>query len=572
MTAMPNIFISYRRDDSPASARLIHERLREWFGDGHSFMDVEQIELGDDWKHVLDQRVNRCDALLTVIGPRWLRAEGRDGRRRLDDPDDFVRWEIREALARGKRVIPVLVDGAPLPRAADLPQDLAALATLQAQTITHATFDKDIETLVEAVSGERRDLGLAERFVRLTRMGKAAIVIMAAVIAVTISLAWANIFDLVGLDTRTASFTMLLGDILFEVPLSRELALVGIRPSPEEVNGLAPARRQEYARLVDLLAQAGARTVAFDIRLPSPSEFDADLIRSIRAARERGMAVVFGFRELSGAQPMAPPDLATVSHLGLTCVGAKLDQAVFGTAALRRGDHVYGSLPLEAAFAPSSIAPPPPQSDVLPLRFPAGPDQWVRFSFRQRIEVADGDCPARSPDSEVERVIMRLSHRERLREPSRRYDLDAVLNRAVDPAVFSGKRVLVGAEHPLDTLDTRMDINGRRYGFEFHADVMNALLTDGAVRPMSLATQWLMTLLMVVLAVLYRLWRLGKSRRGNLVVLLAGCIVYLAAAIVLYAKLHLLADGLYHIAAFIATWWMLVALERRWFRGTHVAP
>src|SRR5215472_17723956 len=221
MTAMPNIFISYRRDDSPASARLIHERLREWFGDGHSFMDVEQIELGDDWKHVLDQRVNRCDALLTVIGPRWLRAEGRDGRRRLDDPDDFVRWEIREALARGKRVIPVLVDGAPLPRAADLPQDLAALATLQAQTITHATFDKDIETLVEAVSGERRDLGLAERFVRLTRMGKAAIAIRAAVIVVTISLAWANIFDLLGLDTRTASFTMLLGDVLFEVPLSR---------------------------------------------------------------------------------------------------------------------------------------------------------------------------------------------------------------------------------------------------------------------------------------------------------------------------------------------------------------
>ena len=57
---MPNIFISYRRDDSPASARLIRERLREWFGDGHSFMDVEQIELGDDWKHVVDQRVSRC--------------------------------------------------------------------------------------------------------------------------------------------------------------------------------------------------------------------------------------------------------------------------------------------------------------------------------------------------------------------------------------------------------------------------------------------------------------------------------------------------------------------------------
>ena len=82
---MPNIFISYRRDDSPASARLIQERLREWFGEGHSFMDVEQIELGDNWKHVLDQRVSRCDALLTVIGPRWHWAEVRDAQRRLDE-------------------------------------------------------------------------------------------------------------------------------------------------------------------------------------------------------------------------------------------------------------------------------------------------------------------------------------------------------------------------------------------------------------------------------------------------------------------------------------------------------
>src|SRR5262249_61755925 len=98
---MPNIFISYRRDDSPASARLIRERLREWFGDGQSFMDVEQIELGDDWKQVLDQRVSRCDALLTVIGPRWLTAADPSGQRRLDNPDDFVRWEVREAFAPG---------------------------------------------------------------------------------------------------------------------------------------------------------------------------------------------------------------------------------------------------------------------------------------------------------------------------------------------------------------------------------------------------------------------------------------------------------------------------------------
>src|SRR5712692_6993243 len=151
---MPNIFISYRRDDAPANARLVYERLREWFGEGNSFMDVEQIALGDDWKHVLDQRVTRCDALLAVIGPHWLTAASSDGRRRLDDPDDFVRWEIRQALTQGKRVIPVLVDAALLPRAVDLPPDLAPLAGLQAQTVTHARFDKDLETLIDAVSGQ----------------------------------------------------------------------------------------------------------------------------------------------------------------------------------------------------------------------------------------------------------------------------------------------------------------------------------------------------------------------------------------------------------------------------------
>ena len=65
---MPHIFISYRREDSPANARLICERLEKWFGDGNIFMDVENIELGDNWKDVLNERVARCDAMLAVIG------------------------------------------------------------------------------------------------------------------------------------------------------------------------------------------------------------------------------------------------------------------------------------------------------------------------------------------------------------------------------------------------------------------------------------------------------------------------------------------------------------------------
>jgi CHASE2 domain-containing sensor protein len=563
---MPNIFISYRREDTPASARLIYERLTKWFGDGNIFMDVEQIALGDNWKDVLNQRVARCDAMLAVIGPHWLATANSAGKRRLDDPEDFVRWEIREALRRGKQVIPVLVDGALLPDARELPPDLAALAGLQAQTVTHAKFDKDVETLIEAVGREGSIIGIAAAFKHFAEMGKATLVITALVAAVVISLAWANIFDLLGLDTRTASFTMLLGDVIFEVPLNDGLALIGIQPSPEETNGLAPSRRREYAKLIDILAQAGAKTVAFDIRVEQPSEFDGELARSIHAARERGTAVAFGFQQLMGMEPAIPRELARVAHVGITCVGTKLDQAVFGTVALISGERVYGSLPLEAAFAPTGVDRPPPQVDALQIRLPSGASQWIPFSFLQRIKQADADCPARAAGTEVARIIMRLSHRERLREPSRRFTMPAVLTGSIDPHVFSGKRVLVGAEHPLDSLATRMDVNEQRYGFEFHADVINALLNGQAIRPMPFAVQWLMALLMIIFAAAYRLWRLNKSHRWDILVVAAACMLYLAAAVILYAKLELIADGLYHISAFVMTWWVLAVLERRWFR------
>jgi CHASE2 domain-containing sensor protein len=418
--------------------------------------------------------------------------------------------------------------------------------------------------LIEAAGREGPIIGIAAAFRRFINMGKAALVVAALVAAVVISLAWANVFDLLGLDTRTANFTMTLGDIIFEVPLNSELALIGIQPRADETNGLAPSRRSEYAKLIDILAAAGAQTVAFDVRLEEPSAFDHGLARSIRAARERGTAVAFGFQELTGTEPQMPAELAKVALVGLTCVGTKLDEAVFGTVALMSGERVYGSFPLQAAYAPAGIDRPPPGIEGLQVRLSSGAVQWVRFSFLQRIMQADADCPARAAGTDVARIIMRISHRERLREPSRRFALAAITSGAIAPGVFSGKRVLVGAEHPLDSLATRMDVNGQRYGFEFHADVINALLNDQAVRPMPFWMQWLMALLMIACAAAYRLWRLGKPGRWNSLVLAAACLLYMAAAVFLYAKLELIADGLYHISALVVTWWVLAVLERRW--------
>jgi hypothetical protein len=105
------VFISYRRGDAAYPAGRLFDRLVDRFGAGRVFEDVDSIEPGDDFAEVITATVESCAVLLAVIGPHWLAAAGQDGRRRLDDPEDFVRLEIEAALARGVRVIPVLVDG-----------------------------------------------------------------------------------------------------------------------------------------------------------------------------------------------------------------------------------------------------------------------------------------------------------------------------------------------------------------------------------------------------------------------------------------------------------------------------
>ena len=111
-------------------------------------MDVDHIPVGVDFVAHLNNQVAACDVVLVVIGPNWLKMKDETGHRRLDQPDDFVAIEIAAALARDIRVIPVLVDGARMPKASDLPDSLKALARRQAVEVRHAHFGKDAETLV----------------------------------------------------------------------------------------------------------------------------------------------------------------------------------------------------------------------------------------------------------------------------------------------------------------------------------------------------------------------------------------------------------------------------------------
>lgn len=102
------VFICYRRGDASYPAAWLFDQLTARFGSARVFMDVDSIEPGDDFTEVIAGAVGSCAVLLAVIGDRWLAAADENGRRRLDDPGDFVRLEIEAALARGVRVIPVI--------------------------------------------------------------------------------------------------------------------------------------------------------------------------------------------------------------------------------------------------------------------------------------------------------------------------------------------------------------------------------------------------------------------------------------------------------------------------------
>jgi hypothetical protein len=149
---MLQIFISYRRQEASHAAGRLYSELAALVGREHVFMDVDVIPPGMDFVEILEQKVASCDVLLALIGSDWLNAKDEAGRRRLDRPDDFVRTEIATALDRKIPVVPVLMDGAQMPDAASLPDDLKPLARRQAAVLSHRGFRRDVEQLVEQLT------------------------------------------------------------------------------------------------------------------------------------------------------------------------------------------------------------------------------------------------------------------------------------------------------------------------------------------------------------------------------------------------------------------------------------
>src|SRR6478736_569986 len=144
---MAEIFLSYRRDDSTSATGRLADSLEAHFGDDRVFRDRE-IAAGDDFVAAIRRSVESATVVLVVVGRRWLDASDAAGRRRLDDPGDFVRLEIELALAARAAVVPVLVEAATMPSAADLPPSLVDFSRCQAVELSDRRWRYDVDRLI----------------------------------------------------------------------------------------------------------------------------------------------------------------------------------------------------------------------------------------------------------------------------------------------------------------------------------------------------------------------------------------------------------------------------------------
>lgn len=293
------IFISYRRGDARGSAGRLYDDLSDTFGEDLVFRDIEAIDPGVDYVTKIQECVRSCDAFVTVIGHGWLGAVDEAGRRRLEDPSDFVRREISAALEAGKVVIPVLVQEATMPSEEELPPPLAPLATRNALRITDERWDYDVGLLVARL----RELpGLHD----VTPPGEPAAV------AVRPSRQGARSAGYLLLGLLVVGLVLL---VVYRVAVAPDAA-----QRRDETNGSAAAQSAYQRRVRDLCleraqseARVRTRTEEIGTSFQSGSlDYAAFFGESLGLYVETNNAAVNLKSILKGLEP--PPDLASTHH------------------------------------------------------------------------------------------------------------------------------------------------------------------------------------------------------------------------------------------------------------------
>jgi hypothetical protein len=588
------IFISYRRADAGKTAWRLFDWLERQFGAEGVFFDREGIEPGEAFPQVLEQQLNECQVLIALIGPRWLDIADDQGKPRLWAAHDYVAHEVATALKRGIRVVPVLVDGATMPAADQLPPALAAFADNQALAIDDAHFATDFERLVDALEGRprgwrERERDRARRFGRYLQRTSLVVPVLVPLVFLA---AWVDLFNLFGIDTQVASYTLLLSDQSTPVYREERVVVVALDQATEQQLGRSydgdPAEasrwRADHARLIDRLSAAGAATIALDFYFERQTEADPILADAVRRAAAHGTRVVFGARSVKDGHPVLVPALAAASRpWGVLCIGRK-NGYLFTTPLARTqrppapaapGDCEPAELPafaLAAAFdaRPADVCATDRRITLVTGGADPGavaPLRHLPFAELQRMRTTPARCPALDQGDHVATSLMVLSPTAYWRQPPGGYSYGQMLGPPGGGALpdLRGKTVLVGV-----TVDAPGDIHTERhgpvakerYGVELQADAVRNLLSGFSLQPVTMPVQFGLILALALLGAITRFATARWRPALRFALALAMTTAYLAAGVVLSSS-GILLNPMYDVVAFVMAFRILGRLEAR---------
>jgi CHASE2 domain-containing sensor protein len=550
------VFISYRRDDSIIHSRLIHNELAARFGQGDVFMDIDDIDYGEDFARKINDRLDAADVVVAVIGPQWA-----DILQRRAHGDDYVRHELARSLAMGKRIVPVLI-GQAAPPGAGLPPDLAGLRLLNCLRMEERSLKAHINELLEAIRGGSFEDELRERNrLRLARWAGAALG-LAMFFA-----AWLALLDFVGLDTRFASATMWLAQPGTTAPWSGEVMLVAIDEKSQEAMGrpFDASWRREHAQLIERLSKAGARSIAFDVFIEREGKPEDDDALETAISTAKATPVIFAVKRMEGNHPALLPRIAKVAAGGIACGGMKFDYARSMPLAVQRGQLLFPSLALGAfngGGKVESLSEADRELRVRVVQDDRSPD--VGFSSAETRRTVEAGCEAIQRGDRIALQWFDPALLPQLRSPDRRVPYEQVLQAANDSdlAMFKGKIVLVGltlAGRDVFTVPRA----GDRWGAELHVEQVDALVRGDVIRPMGFAAS---VVLMLGLGLAGASLRHALGRRvwwARVIAASGGIVACAALAVVIYRIDHVLVNLPYAVAAFMLSWWLAARLERR---------
>ncbi len=146
---MSTIFMSYRRHDARAVSEQLYRDLSDVFGKTKVFRDSNTLMPGLDFTQEITKHIQSAKVMIVLIGHHWLTDSDPTGLHNLDSPTDYVRREILAGIAQDIPIIPVLIDGAKMPSAQELPPDLLQLERCQAFEITTTRWKYDVSQLIQ---------------------------------------------------------------------------------------------------------------------------------------------------------------------------------------------------------------------------------------------------------------------------------------------------------------------------------------------------------------------------------------------------------------------------------------